>query len=224
MKKTILFFFLLLISLETYSQDTIIKYNGERIIGKVTEITPLEIKYKKAELMDGPVFVDYKGDINMIIFSNGVKEHFEKTFTKQNDYYMSPVNLNRPGYQPLGKIVPYGPHSKFNDNGKIISERDLLIMFKATNNPEILSLTNKAKEKKKRQYLGFGIFPCAIAAVAFGVSSSDKKAGEAGMAFYKVCTGVCIVGGISSVVYDIIVSSQRKSYVNKALTLYNEKY
>ncbi|MBL0329635.1 MAG: hypothetical protein IPP64_09515 [Bacteroidetes bacterium] len=58
MKQLTAVFSFLFISMICYSQDTILKRNSEKILAKVIEITPTEIKYKKTAFLDGPTYID----------------------------------------------------------------------------------------------------------------------------------------------------------------------
>lgn len=74
MKKTILFIALLFSSCLVFSQDVITKKNGEDIKAKVMEVTTSEIKYKKFEYQDGPIYTVSKNEIVMIRYENGSKD------------------------------------------------------------------------------------------------------------------------------------------------------
>jgi hypothetical protein len=63
------------------AQDTIIKRNDVRIIGKVTEIGPAEVKYRRMDMPDGPLFIERKEEIRMIIYKGGQKEIFDAPVT-----------------------------------------------------------------------------------------------------------------------------------------------
>lgn len=54
--------------------DVITLKNGEDVKAKILEITPIEIKYKKCDLPDGPLYVVKKSDVFMIKYANGTKE------------------------------------------------------------------------------------------------------------------------------------------------------
>src|SRR6218665_214442 len=56
--------------------DELIFNDGTEAKGKVTEITPTEIKYKKCDMPDGPVYVVRKSDVFMVRYANGEKEIF----------------------------------------------------------------------------------------------------------------------------------------------------
>ncbi len=81
--KTIYFFiirlcvvsaFVILPGIRTYGQDLIIKKNGEEIKAKVTEILDLEIKYRKFDNLEGPVYSIRKSEVVLISYANGTRE------------------------------------------------------------------------------------------------------------------------------------------------------
>ncbi|MEI6574771.1 MAG: hypothetical protein WCO63_01180 [Bacteroidota bacterium] len=76
-KLTIIACFLLFIT-NCFAQDLITKKNGDDISAKVTEITTTEIKYKKADNPNGPVFTILKSDVFMIRYENGSKDIFNE--------------------------------------------------------------------------------------------------------------------------------------------------
>ncbi len=69
----------LLMSMAAFSQDVIIYRNGIELNAKVVEITSTEVKYKKLENPDGPVYSAAKADIFMVKYENGTKDVFSLT-------------------------------------------------------------------------------------------------------------------------------------------------
>jgi hypothetical protein len=59
---------------QMFSQDTLVLNSGKVILGKVEEIGSDQIKYKKPERMDGPLYVLNRSDVSSISYSNGTKE------------------------------------------------------------------------------------------------------------------------------------------------------
>jgi len=97
MKKYILTtLFLSLFSFIALGQDLIIKKNGEDIRAKVIEITLSEVKYKKFENIDGPIYTLLIKDILLIKYENGSKDLFNGSKIKIIDTnkvkYFSPKN------------------------------------------------------------------------------------------------------------------------------------
>lgn len=67
-------FICLMISLSTYSQDIILKTNGDKLESKVTLIEKSNIHYKKYSNLDGPDYVIDKKEVVEIKFENGIVE------------------------------------------------------------------------------------------------------------------------------------------------------
>lgn len=70
---------ILLISLNVFSQDIITTNKGENIEAKVEEIGTEEIKYKKQNNLDGPLYFIKKDDVSKIVFKNGAIETFDSS-------------------------------------------------------------------------------------------------------------------------------------------------
>lgn len=68
------------------SQDLITYKNGNEAKGRVIEVTGTEVKFKKEDNPDGPVYSMLKSDIFMIQYANGNKEVFtDKPVSKINE-------------------------------------------------------------------------------------------------------------------------------------------
>lgn len=76
MKTLFISAFALLISVNAFSQDTLITRAGEVIPAKVHEINSTEIKYKKPSNPDGPLYVISKDEVAVIEYKNGSKDVF----------------------------------------------------------------------------------------------------------------------------------------------------
>ncbi|HEY4798145.1 MAG TPA: hypothetical protein VII99_03610 [Bacteroidia bacterium] len=75
-----------------YAQDTVVKRNGDRIAAKVTEVNTSEIKYKRLDIPDGPVYVLSKGQIKYVIYANGTRESFED-YVPEKTTTLPPIDL-----------------------------------------------------------------------------------------------------------------------------------
>ncbi len=64
--------------------DVITLKNGDDVRGHVLEITPIDIKYKKCDLPDGPLYIVKKTDVFMIRYSNGTKEVIKEEASNPN--------------------------------------------------------------------------------------------------------------------------------------------
>lgn len=70
------------------AQDTIFMRSGEKIIAKIIELNTREVKYKKFDFQDGPLYVVSKTDIFKIAYVNGMTENLEdeNAIVQTNDY------------------------------------------------------------------------------------------------------------------------------------------
>jgi hypothetical protein len=72
----VILFFTLLTS-KSFSQDIITTKSGEDIKAKVLEVTTEEVKYKKTDNINSPVFTSLKSEILIIRYENGTKDIFD---------------------------------------------------------------------------------------------------------------------------------------------------
>ena len=76
MKKLILLLTLSTITSIAFAQDNILLKNGDEIVAKIFEVGESNIKYKKFNNQDGPIYTKSKDEIFYIKYSNGDKEMF----------------------------------------------------------------------------------------------------------------------------------------------------
>jgi len=78
MKKLIVFTVILLITVmhSVTAIDLIVLRNGEIIEANVLEISPVEIRYRRMDHLDGPVIVIFVSDVLSIRFENGTVQTF----------------------------------------------------------------------------------------------------------------------------------------------------
>lgn len=65
------------------AQDVIVMKDQSTIMSKVLEITSTEIKYKKWDNLDGPIYSNSKSEVLSINYENGEVEEFTETAKKQ---------------------------------------------------------------------------------------------------------------------------------------------
>src|SRR5687767_506759 len=66
----------LMLTSVAHAQDLLTKRNGDELSVKVVEITPAEVKYRRADNPDGPLISVWRSDVFMIRYANGTKEVF----------------------------------------------------------------------------------------------------------------------------------------------------
>lgn len=69
--RKIIAFLLLLSSGQIFSQDVIIKRNGEELKAKVVELTETTVKYKPEDNLDGPIYNIPKSEVFKIKYATG---------------------------------------------------------------------------------------------------------------------------------------------------------
>jgi hypothetical protein len=91
----------------SYSQDNIIKRNGEEIRSKVLEIGISEIKYKKFENIEGPTYTIAKSDVFMIKYENGTSEVINAIEKAEPNKNNNPENETGKGSNDSGNKQSY---------------------------------------------------------------------------------------------------------------------
>ena len=76
MRPFLLLALLALFTSAAHAQDILTKRNGDELPVKVIEITPAEVKFRRADNPDGPLISVWKSDVFMIRYANGTKEVF----------------------------------------------------------------------------------------------------------------------------------------------------
>lgn len=114
---------ILFFSANLFCQDIIVKKDSVKIETKILEVRQAEIKYKIFNYQEGPIHVINKNEIAYVIYSNGIREVFDKTNEqaeniKTNTIYIAQKNLKdtvRTGdfikFNVLAAIVVYNSFS-----------------------------------------------------------------------------------------------------------------
>lgn len=139
MRYIFLFPVLLLTAFNSIAQDTIVKRNNEKTAAKILEVNSTEVKFKRFDYQDGPVFVFKNWEIQYIIYANGVKESFENypiPAPTENEFFFK----NNLFIQPSGKYYYY--------QGIKITEPDVLDILKKVNDKKINLMVEKTQEKR----------------------------------------------------------------------------
>ena len=86
--------------------DIINLHNGITIVAKVIEITETQIKYKRCNNIDGPLFVANKNDVYSIKYTNGNTDHFIKTSETDNSRSVGNPNGAAKKHEGEKKVHP----------------------------------------------------------------------------------------------------------------------
>ncbi len=117
MKKNVLVFSLILLTISINAQDVIIKRNGEEIKAKVRAVADKEIEYSKFDNIDGPVYKISKSEVLLIMYPNGTKDIFANdgntnSNNNNNNTVSPPPAVNRPNQRYFSadfftKTIPF---------------------------------------------------------------------------------------------------------------------
>lgn len=231
MKNISLFIILFLTGKLIYAQDTIVKKNNEIIQAKIMEITQSEIKYKKYTFLDGPTYIENKSEIQYIRFSNGLKEEFSSTPAAPASASASKVepeaSANADYYNPNmhfsngpQKMEPYGVRYKYQ--GRKISESEMQKILMKTQDKQIISYVQNAKDARAMSYIGFAAFPLGVGSLYFLANSvnSSNTLNNGSFAASILCLG----GAIACPIISGIYKHKRSVNNRKAVELYNQKF
>ena len=94
MKRKFLLFFAVLTYLSAMAQDIIVTNKAERIEALITEVSSTEIRYKKWNYQDGPVFVAQTSDLSAIIYKNGEVQVFGQDKKETTSHSNSSNNVD----------------------------------------------------------------------------------------------------------------------------------
>lgn len=194
MKKHI-FLFLMVVPLLSKSQDFIFKKNGDEIKAKIIEIGKDEIKYKKFENPEGPIYVMEKSIIFLIKYENGSKEVFNKE-VDDNKNISNEVktdvltNKNTIIYnaKDIGKVIPNGNKLVFF-NGTPLGKYE--VAFKFVNN-DITSL----------------VIPNIL--ISQSILNADFQSSQIGVVY----DGIILADGTE---YDVAIRFTDKSFDNSLI-------
>lgn len=93
-----------LITLTVDSCDNIILKKGIEVRGRIVEINPTEIRYKKCDNLNGPTIVISKQDVFMIQYINGTMDSFVEDSSEEKPVKEKPKADNPKKFQALGLI------------------------------------------------------------------------------------------------------------------------
>jgi hypothetical protein len=125
------------------AQDTVSKRNGEKIAAKVLEVNTTDIKFKRADSPDGPIYSLSLWELEYILYAGGRKESYTQAVPPPPTtvYLPAPEDLSM-SYQ--GKRYYYKERRK--------GEADMLDIAKKIKDPKVDLMIKKVQDKKFIQY------------------------------------------------------------------------
>jgi hypothetical protein len=163
----LLAFFLLASFCRLHAQDTLVLRSDEHLLVKILEITPTEVKYKRTNNPDGPLYSNFKWEVRYITYSNGTQDHFKET---------KPAPITQTG-TPENKIITI-KGQLYSYNEQTIREGKMLNIVRTTRDLKLNALVKKTTNNKAVQFIccgaGFGLMGIGLLRLALGSGMYDN--------------------------------------------------
>lgn len=151
----LLFFIAFTSKVTSFSQDLILKKNGDEIKSKVVEVLKTEIKYKKHENLSGPIYSIDLSEVFMVRYENGSKDVFNvisnpggniiESFGSRQEAAKNDLK-NSPSSVDIGRLVSVGGKYVFINSVPIAKYE---VVFTFSNLMDFQDLANPTKTKEK---------------------------------------------------------------------------
>jgi len=171
--RILLFLLLCLQQIALTAQDTLVKKNNERVVGKILEVNPDNVKYKRTDYLTGPTFTIEKKELKYILYSNGTKDSFENYVNTSSPLAFVPQQLDLT-IQPAGKYYYF--------QNKKITEQDMLDIAWKQQDKKIKLFVKKTEDLKigRNCFLLAGIVTGTAGLLTFVGAFSPYKAAAYG--------------------------------------------
>jgi hypothetical protein len=176
----IFFAFFLFLSPLLKAQDTLVKRNGEKLIVKLLEVNPNDLKYKRFDYQDGPVFTVSKAELSYIVYANGVKESYENFVAP----VLPPMTLPKEDL-----TITISGRTSYYFKERRLEEQDMLMVIKKRNDPKLNMMVKKTSnlhfDQQVATYTGLAVFSAGLftsAGIFSRFSSNPPARGRAGRA------------------------------------------
>ncbi len=215
-----------------FSQDTLYKRNGDILFTRILEVNPENVKFKKIEFLDGPIYTLEKSELFMIRYQNGLKDVFLTEKVESNEDYAKGGSKHVPNKKISFEEIADNPISidgyhysigYFNLNPKKV---DQLLQAK---NDKQLSLMIKTAQTNKRnsKLLSFAPIPCGVGAyitLIAGSLAASNTYNQNISSNYLTLTGVLVAAGFGTAITAIVLNAKSKKLRKEAVMLYNQNY
>jgi hypothetical protein len=208
---------LLIISFQSFSQDTIFYKNATKVVAIVKEVSQTEVQYKKVEMPDGPMYIVSKNDLTKIIYKNGYTEEIKATVVETPSQpltvtYAAPISEGKP-------TISYSD-----------TRRDSKLKVLINKHPDESVKTTLMGYHKSMRSLKAGQDATRTVAVVFGgitiatgvltalIYSVDASAGESFAIAPMVTGGIAVVMCATAITLNVNLRKKRHAFVN----LYNQ--
>jgi hypothetical protein len=215
-------------NINCFAQDTIIKNDGVKISGKVLEVSSKEVKYRKIQNAEGPIYIESTAELSLIKYGNGLADTFK--FVKP---WFLPVQVEEKEEKKviIGKMNAElnKAGSRYRFNNTFINEREMQDYLMSFKDPAITQQIHAAKVEKGLQYIGFAAIPFGIGSL-FSFLQDATMSGSYGSDPNKNSSSryqnakILAIAGVACIGTSICLKVKRSQHNANALKLYHQKY
>ncbi len=225
--------FSVLLTLKSFSQDTILLVNNDSLFGTIIDNNADEIQYQKTNSDDRSVYIQKKSNIKALIFANGRKEVYE---VKEKLKPRNPENQEKTKDTVKGssyKIEDY--HNRYLYKGKFNTEQEIQALMIQTNDKGLYKLVQKSQRAKMISRFGFVAVPLAIGVVyskmMYAKTASEINASaqtddfkQSQLNRYATFSNLYTIGAIGFSTLAIVAIINNHSNTRKAVKVFNQLY
>ncbi len=211
--KIIAFILFLIVSFSSFSQDTIVLHNNDKILCKIIDISSIDVKFKKFENIDGPDYLESKSNIHQIRFNSGLVETFEKE-VKQEIIVKKELPKLDERVDLIGKRFYYqGGEFGYSEIKKEV--------FSKSSNPKVKSLLRKKKINDVVYYSAFiGAPIIVVGAGVVALGTINYLLGGGNDIIYS--GAYVIAGGMLTLSFNTFCKGNDKYIKRRLVQVYNQ--
>ncbi len=206
MKHLLTFLFLILFSNTLFSQDRIVKRNGEELYVWIKEISETKIYYADTLQNDPTIKKIPKSEVFMIVFRNGLKEIYSEEVKPS-------VTVEKPALEKITMIS----NREYLIGGRVYNYNQVRQIMKNKKDKQVDSLLNIASRSGRTgNIIGFASIPFGLSIFA---EELPQPTYEAYVITVVSLATVCVTANVINIIFKV----KRKRYMRKAVALYNTK-
>jgi hypothetical protein len=211
---------LFITGMQAVAQDTIYYKTPGSIVVIVKEVSQTEVKYKKAEMPDGPTYIINKSDIAKIVYKNGYTEVIKESSSSPESLQVT--ISDQPSQNTYNTIDVNNEKISFEDTKRRSASIRRLIERhpQPERKPELMSIFSNMRHLKGGQdatrtvAIAFGGVTIATGAITALIYSIDSYAGESFVIVPAVFGAVALVSTAAAITCNINLNKKRHKFVD----------
>ncbi len=208
---------LLIISSQSFAQDTIFYKNATKVVAIVKEVSQTEVQYKKIEMPDGPMYIVSKNDLTKITYKNGYTEEIKATVVETPSQpltitYAVPISEGKP-------TISYSD-TRRNSRLKVLINRhpDESVKTTLIGYHKSMRSLKAGQDATRTVAVVFGGITIATGVLTALIYSIDTSAGESFAIAPMVTGGVALITAATAITLNVNLRKKRHAFIN----LYNQ--